>query len=48
MPLRLFNIMMADMQYILDPSKYDPKRHDKAPDKSAIKKQFGDKKEIKK
>lgn len=46
-PLRIFNLLMADADCILDPSKYDPNRHDSTPDKKAIKKEFGDKKEIK-
>lgn len=47
MPLRVFNLMMADMECILDPSKYDPNRHDTTPDRTAIRKQFGNATEIK-
>lgn len=47
MPMRIFNKFLEDYEIIIDPSKYDPKRNDTEVDRSGIKKQFGDKKEIK-
>ncbi len=47
MPLKIFSRILDDMECIMDPKKYDPKRNDKEPDKAAFKKQFGGKSEVK-
>lgn len=41
MPMATFRAMMDDMEPILDPSKYDPKRNDKSPDKKKLRETFG-------
>lgn len=40
MPLRVMNKMLDDMECIMDPSKYDPERHNPTPDRKKIKETF--------